>query len=332
LLQLNWSDRGGSERIQILAKLMSFFMTEDNGVQMKAMEDNENVAKGMPDVQQTEAAVIELSTQVSKENILASLLDNWDKLEKGNIWYKTEYISFKWKLAMQISDRFESKNLFGRFLKNFKQTHPNHALCTINPSTFYRYACAARFCDKFQIDDFKKLGLSPTVIYSLSQKANESVVDHVFIGSLKNITPSVAKINQLISDARSIITGELTPEPGQSAGESENGLLTQDFERLEAISNTSNDLSDLTEEYEGFAQPLSLYSQQAVSCIEPTNQLTEDEMVRAVVDLLYKHKPNDIAKKTDDTEPHYHITHISFGDPVSVTVKIRTKRGVGSAN
>lgn len=307
-------------------------MIEDNEAQMMTLGGDENETKGIPDVQNAEVALIaHLSTRFSEENTLTALMNNWDQLEKGHAWFKTEYISFKWRLAMLISDRFESKKLFGQFLKSFKQANPNHALCTINSSTFYRYACAARFCDKFKIDDFKKFGLSPTVIYSLSKKDNESVVDHDFIDSLKNKNPSVTKINQLISEARSI-PGESTPEPGQSAGKSEIGLLTQDLERLEAIDNSPHALSDLTEEHEGSAQSISLSSQPAVSCVEPTNQLTEDEMVQAVVKLLSSFNIKDIDQWDDFSEPHYHIIHISFGDPVMVTVNIRSKRNVESAS
>jgi hypothetical protein len=125
-----------------------------------------------------------------------------------------DYIFFKWKLAMLISDKFNSKKEFGQFLQEFKIANPNHSLCTINQSTLYRYARAARFCDRFKIYDLKEIGISPTAIYELSEIKNKPVVDDRFIRNIKNKNLHVSEIKQLIYQAQSI-SGELIPEPIQ---------------------------------------------------------------------------------------------------------------------
>lgn len=266
--------------------------------------------KGLEVLRNEVVGIDALSTQALQKNTLNELVHKWEELE-GN------YILLRWKLARHISDKFPSKKDYGQFIKKLRLDNPFHALCTIDQSTLYRYACAARFCEKFEIDDLNKTGLLPTAIYSLSKKANESVVDSSFVDSLKNNNLSVGEIDKLIFQAHSI-PGELIDEPIQSTGQSETEMLTQDSQHLEATENNPQDLLGLTEKYEESAQPISLNSQPLESCIELTNQLTEDQVQR-VMNLLESFNLKSV-KKEGDKKAYFNMSTIEYGDPVQVTV------------
>lgn len=252
-------------------------MIKNKRAQLEA-RDAQIEAEGGFEVQRKEVAGIDvLSTKDLRKLTVNELVDKWNQLEG-------DYILLKWKLAMLISDKFKSKIEFGQFLQELRITNPNHPLCTIKQSTFYRYTRAARFCDRFKIYDLKEIGISPTAIYDLSEITNEPVVDYRFIRSIKNKNLPVSEIKRLIYQAHSI-TGELMPEPIQSK-KPEMEPPAQDFEHLEAIYNETQTMYDVIEEHEVYVQPVQLTSQPVELHAEPTNQLTEEGMVQTVLNLL----------------------------------------------
>ncbi len=212
-----------------------------------------------------------LPTKSLRKLTISELVDKWGQLEG-------DYILLKWKLAMLISDKFKSKIEFGQFLQELRGSKPNHPLCTIKQSTFYRYTRAAKFCDKFKIYDLKDAGISPTAIYDLSEIANEPVVDYKFIINIKNKNLPVSEIKRLIYQAHSI-TGELIPTSVLSK-KSETFSPTQDFENLEVT------MLDVTKGQGVHGQPVQFTHQQAILSNEPITQLTEENMALAVFNLL----------------------------------------------
>lgn len=224
------------------------------------------------EVQRKEVAKIDvLPTKALRKLTVSELVDKWGQLEG-------DYILLKWKLAMLISDKFKSKIEFGQFLQDLRDSKPNHPLCTIKQSTFYRYTRAAKFCDKFKIYDLKETGISPTAIYDLSEIANEPVVDYKFIINIKNKNLPVSEIKRLIYQAHSI-TGELIP-PSILSKKLEAYLPLQNFENLKAI------VPDVAGEQGVYAQPVQFSNQQAILSTEPITKLTEENMVQAVCNLL----------------------------------------------
>jgi len=141
----------------------------DNKIEQLETRDAHIVIEGEFEVQHKEVAGIDVSTQALQELTVNELADKWNQLED-------DYILLKWKLVRLISDKFTSKKEFGHFLQQLRIANPNNALCMINQCTFYRYARAAWFCDKFKISDLKEIGISPTSIYELSEvkKRNSS--------------------------------------------------------------------------------------------------------------------------------------------------------------
>jgi len=278
-------------------------MIKNKRAQLEA-RDAQIEAEGGFEVQRKEVAGIDvLSTKDLRKLTVNELVDKWNQLEG-------DYILLKWKLAMLISDKFKSKIEFGQFLQELRNTNPNHPLCTIKQSTFYRYTRAARFCDRFKIYDLNEIGISPTAIYDLSEITNEPVVDYRFIRSIKNKNLPVSEIKRLIYQAHSI-AGELMPEPIQ-AKKSEMELPAQDFEHLEAIYNETQTMYDVIEEHGVSVQSIQLTSQPVALHVEPTNQLTEDGMVQAVLNLLDSFNISfteklDIIKRAQDkiTESEY---------------------------
>jgi hypothetical protein len=254
-------------------------MIKNKRAQLEA-RDAQIEAEGGFEVQRKEVTGIDvLSTKTLQKLTVNELVDKWNQLEG-------DYILLKWKLAMLISDKFKSKIEFGQFLQELRITNPNHPLCTIKQSTFYRYTRAARFCDRFKIYDLKEIGISPTAIYDLSEITNESVVNYRFIRNIKNKNLPVSEIKRLIYQAHSI-TGELMPEPIQSSSKtSEMELPAQDFEHLEAIYNETQIMYDVIEEHGVYVQPVQLTSQPVALHVEPINHLTEESMVQAVLNLL----------------------------------------------
>ncbi len=278
-------------------------MIKNKRAQLEA-RDAQIEAEGGFEVQRKEVAGIDvLSTKDLRKLTVNELVDKWNQLEG-------DYILLKWKLAMLISDKFKSKIEFGQFLQELRNTNPNHPLCTIKQSTFYRYTRAARFCDRFKIYDLNEIGISPTAIYDLSEITNEPVVDYRFIRSIKNKNLPVSEIKRLIYQAHSI-AGELMPEPIQSK-KYEMELPAQDFEHLEAIYNETQTMYDVIEEHGVSVQSIQLTSQPVALHVEPTNQLTEEGMVQAVLNLLDTFNISfteklDIIKRAQDkiTESEY---------------------------
>ncbi len=146
-----------------------------------------------------------LSRRVFGEWTVNELVDKWEQLEG-------DYLFLKWQLAKLISDKFKSKVEFGQFLQVLRNDKPNHALCTIKQSTFYRYAHAAGFCNKFGIYDLKKIGLSPTAIYELSKIKHQQVINSSFLKEIEKKNLPVAEIERLILQAKNL-TIESTSEP-----------------------------------------------------------------------------------------------------------------------
>ena len=247
----------------------------DNNSEHQEATDAQIKTDGEFGAERKEVAGIDLSTKHLQELTITQLVDTWSQL-------KGEYILSKWKLAMHISDKFNSKKEFGQFLQELRDTNPNHALCIINQSTLYRYARAARFCDRFKINDLKKIGISPTAIYYLSEKTNETVVDEIFVGNIKHKNLTVSEIKRLICQAHSI-TGELIPEPSESP---EMDLPAQDFEHLQAIDNEMRTIYDVIEEDRVCVEPVLLSSQLVAVHVEPTNQLTIEGMVQEVLKVI----------------------------------------------
>ena len=281
-------------------------MIKNKRAQLEA-RDAQIEAEGGFEVQRKEVVGIDvLSTKTLRKLTVNELVDKWNQLEG-------DYILLKWKLAMLISDKFKSKIEFGQFLQELRITNPNHPLCTIKQSTFYRYTRAAKFCDKFRIFDLKEIGISPTAIYDLSEITNKPVVDYRFIRNIKNKNLPVSEIKRLIYQAHSI-AGELIPEPIQSPKKLEIEPQEQDFEHFEAINNETQPIYDVIEEHGVYVQPVQLTSQPVALHVEPTNQLTEDGMVQAILNLLGSFnipftKKLDIIKRAQDkiTESEYGV-------------------------
>ena len=283
-------------------------MIKNKRAQLEA-RDAQIEAEGGFEVQRKEVAGIDvLSTQALRKLTVNELVDKWNQLEG-------DYILLKWKLAMLISDKFKSKIEFGQFLQELRITNPNHPLCTIKQSSFYRYTRAARFCDKFKIYDLKEIGISPTAIYDLSEITNEPVVDNRFIRKIKNKNLPVSEIKRLIYQAHSI-TGELIPEPIQSLKNDGMELPAQDFEHFEAICNETQTIYDVIEEHGVYAQPIQLINQPVAINLEPNNQLTEDSMVQAIVDLLDSFNIQFIEKLNIIKATEVKIIEIEYGKPV----------------
>ena len=243
---------------------------------------------------------------------LPELTDTWHQFEG-------EYILLKWKLAMHISEKFSSKKEFGAYLKKLKLDSPNHALCMINQSTFYRYARASKFCEKFEINNPFEMGISPSAIYALSEKSNESVVNYNFINKLKNQDLTVSDIKRLIFEENSI-NGELVPE--SISKKHDIGLLTRGVEYLELMDNKNPSMSDVIEGHAS-VQPTALTNQTVANNIKLPNHLTEDEIVQAVINLLESLNVKPV-KTTNDQKPYFKITLIEYGDPVLVTIQHRS--------
>jgi len=286
-------------------------MIKNKRAQLEA-RDAQIEAEGGFEVQRKEIAGIDvLSTKALRKLTVNELVDKWNQLEG-------DYILLKWKLAMLISDKFKSKIEFGQFLQELRITNPNHPLCTIKQSSFYRYTRAARFCDRFKIYDLKEIGISPTAIYDLSEITNESVVDYRFIRKIKNKNLPVAEIKRLIYQAHSI-TGELIPEPIQSPKNPEMELPAQDFEHLEAIYNETQTMYDVIEEHGVYVQSVQLTSQPVALHVEPTNQLTEGSMVQAIMHLLDSFNISFIEKLKIIKITEEKITEIEYGKPVRIS-------------
>lgn len=246
-------------------------MIKNKRAQLEA-RDAETKVDEIFEIQRKEIAKIDvLPTKSLRKLTVNELVDKWGQLEG-------DYILLKWKLAMLISDKFKSKIEFGQFLQELRESKPNHPLCTIKQSTFYRYTRAAKFCDKFKIYDLKDAGISPTAIYDLSEIANEPVIDYKFIINIKNKNLPVSEIKRLIYQAHSI-TGELIQIPVLPK-KSETFSQTQDFENLEVH------VPDVTKRQEVYDQPVPFSNQQAILSTEPISQLTEESMVQAVCNLL----------------------------------------------
>ena len=236
-----------------------------------------------------------------------------------------DYILLKWKLVMLISDSFKSKRELGQFLQGFRITNPNHPLCTIKSSSFYRYARAAKFCEKFKIYDLKEMGISPTVIYDLSEKTNEAVVDYKFISNIKNKNLPVSEIKLLIYQAHSI-AGELIPIPRRSSKKPEICLPAQDFEQLDAVDNETSAICDVIEEHV-IVHPKQSVSPPVPIHVEPTKQMTEVDVAQAVMNLLDSLNIQPNGNSTTgfiQTETGYiKVSHIQYGEPLMVTVVSR---------
>ena len=250
----------------------------DNKIEQLETRDAQIETERVFEVQHKEVAGTDFSTQALQELTVNELVDKWNQLED-------DYILLKWKLARLISDKFTSKKEFGQFLQQLRIANPNHALCTINQCTFYRYARAARFCDAFKIYALNEVGISPTSIYELSEIKNETVVDDIFVGIIKNKNLPVSEIKRLICQAHSI-TGELISEPKESTESPEMDMPTQDFDNFEVINVETQTICNLIEGQGGEIQPVKLTSQPVEIHVEPTEQLTEEAMVKGVLNMV----------------------------------------------
>ena len=254
----------------------------DNKIEQLETRDAHIVVEGGFEVQCKEVAGIDFSTQALQELTVNELTDKWNQLEG-------DYLLFKWKLARIISDKFKSKKEFGQFLQQLRIVNPNHSLCMIEQSTFYRYPRAAWFCDKFKISDLKEIGISPTSIYELSEVKNETVVDDIFVGDIKNKNLSVSEIKRLICQAHSI-TGELISEPKESTESPEMDMPTQDFDNFEVINVETQTICNLIEGQGGEIQPVKLTSQSVAIHVEPTEQLTKEAMAQEFLNMIERFK------------------------------------------
>ena len=260
----------------------------DNKIEQLETRDAHIVVEGGFEVQCKEVAGIDFSTQALQELTIPQLLDTWSQLEES-------YICMKWKLAMLIFDKCKSKREFGQFLQEFRVDNPFHALCTINTSTFYRYRRAARFCERFEIYDLKECGISPTVIYELSEIKNETVVDDIFVNDIKNKNLPVSEIKRLICQAHSI-TVELISEPKESTESFEMDMPTQDFDNFEVINVETQTICNLIEGQGGEIQPVKLTSQSVAIQVEPTERLTKEAMVQEFLNMLERFNLSYIQK------------------------------------
>jgi len=281
-------------------------MIEYKSAQLET-KDAQIETEGEFEAERKEVAAIDiLSTPALQKLTMDELMDKWTQLDG-------EYMLGKWKLALHISDKFNSKKEFGQFLQELRIANPHHALCTINQSTLYRYARAAKFCDRFEIYDLKEIGISPTAIYDLSEIKNGTVVDEIFVSSIKNKNLHVSEIKRLICQTHSI-TGELIPE-SESTMSPEMELPAQDFEHLEAIRNETQTMHDVIEKHEVCVEPEPLTSQPVELRAELTNQLTEEGMVHAVLNLIDSFNLSNIEKLNLLTATVEKIKGIEFVRP-----------------
>jgi hypothetical protein len=250
----------------------------DNKIEQLETRDAQIETERVFEVLHKEVAETDFSTQALQELTVNELVDKWNQLEG-------DYLLLKWKLARLISDKFKSKKEFGQFLQQLRIANPYHSLCTINQCTFYRYARAAWFCDKFKISDLKEIGISPTSIYELCEVKNETVVDDIFVGDIKNKNLPVSEIKRLICQVHSI-TGEQISEPKESTESPEMDMPTQDFDNFEVINVETQTICNLIEGQGGEIQPVKLTSQSVEIHVEPTEQLTEEAMVKEFLNMV----------------------------------------------
>ena len=98
----------------------------------------------------------------------------------------------------------------------------------------------------------------------------------------------------------------------------------QDFEHLEAIYNETQTMYDVIEEQGVYVQPVQLTSQPVALHVEPTNQLTEESMVQAVVNLFDSFNLSYIGKLNLLTATGQKIKQIE-GRPATWIIRIPEK-------
>lgn len=109
----------------------------------------------------------------------------------------------KWHICWLLRQRFDSDKLFGQYIEEFRDS--TGTLCPSNRKDLYRSWRAGKFCETYGINSLEDFNLSKTVVYELSQAANEDVTGGVF-DSIKNkdMPVSVQEVRRLLEQARSI--------------------------------------------------------------------------------------------------------------------------------
>ena len=109
----------------------------------------------------------------------------------------------KWHICYLLRQRFDSDKLFGQYIEAFRDS--TGTLCPSNRKDLYRSWRAGKFCETYGINNLEDFKLSKTVIYELSQVANEDVASKVFDAIKNQDEPaSVQDVRRLLEQARSI--------------------------------------------------------------------------------------------------------------------------------
>lgn len=109
------------------------------------------------------------------------------------------YLMARWQVCLLIRRTFKWNNDMGAYLTKFREKKPNHALSLIHFVTFSRYIRAAKFCERYKITDLYNCGISPTIIYEISNDRYEPVLDKIY-HALKRKSYSVAKAREIIKE------------------------------------------------------------------------------------------------------------------------------------
>jgi len=109
----------------------------------------------------------------------------------------------KWHICWLLRQRFDSDKLFGQYIEEFRDS--TGTLCPSNRKDLYRSWRAGKFCETYGINSLEDFKLSKTVVYELSQAANEDVAGSVF-DFIKNqdVSVSVQEVRRLLEQAQSI--------------------------------------------------------------------------------------------------------------------------------
>lgn len=131
-----------------------------------------------------------------------------DRLRESYLAYLEEssdhYLFLRWRVCLLIKRTFISNQALSAYLTDFRAKRPGHILSQLGQQTFYRYAKAAQFCERFHIDDLYNCGLSPTAIYEMTRKIHKPYLDRLY-HRLKHKSHSLAIVQQIIDEERARI-------------------------------------------------------------------------------------------------------------------------------
>lgn len=114
------------------------------------------------------------------------------------------YLFIRWRVCLLIKRTFTSNQSLHTYLQDFRVKRPGHILAQLGIQTFYRYAVAAKFCERYKIDDLYNCGLSPTAIYEVAKKMHKPYRDRLY-QRLKHKSHSMEIVRQVIDEERARI-------------------------------------------------------------------------------------------------------------------------------